>query len=144
MCALHFENKINDFSLILLWRCLFVGDVLYRAKLVPMCVSFTLLVIRGVPSLIFAQTQVSAPLNSRPVDGYRKGRATPICTWSPAQSGSWDMLHEVYFSACVSKTYRLVKLVETDSRSLCMLSFYIAFCHMQYWKLGEESVWEQG
>ena len=49
------------------------------------------------------------------------------------------MLHEVYFSACVSKTYRLVKLVETDSRSLCMLSFYIAFCHMQYWKLGEES-----
>ena len=50
-----------------------------------------LLVIRGVPSLI--QTQVSAPLNSRPVDGYRKGGATPICTWSPAQSGSWDMLH---------------------------------------------------
>ena len=28
-----------------------------------------LLVIRGVPSLIIAQTQVSAPLNSRPVDG---------------------------------------------------------------------------
>ena len=50
-------------------------------------------VIRGVPSLIFAQTQVSAPLNSRPVDGYRKGGATPICTWSPAKSGSWDMLH---------------------------------------------------
>ena len=54
---------------------------------------FFLLVIRGVPSLIFAQTQVSAPLNSRPVDGYRKGGATPVCTWSPAQSGSWDMLH---------------------------------------------------
>ena len=41
-----------------------------------------LLVIRGVPSLIVA-----------PVDGYRKGGATPICTWSPAKSGSWDMLH---------------------------------------------------
>ena len=51
------------------------------------------LVIRRVPSLIVAQTQVSAPLNSRPVDGYRKGGATPICTWSPAKSGSWDMLH---------------------------------------------------
>ena len=45
---------------------------------------FFLLVIRGVPSLILAQTQVSAPLNSRPVDGYRKGGATPICIWSPA------------------------------------------------------------
>ena len=54
---------------------------------------FLLLVVRGVPSLIFAQTQVSAPLNSRPVDGYRKGGATPICTWSPAKSGGWDMLH---------------------------------------------------
>ena len=54
---------------------------------------FLLLVIRGVPSLIFAQTQVLAPLNSRPVDGYRKGGATPICIWSPALSGSWDMLH---------------------------------------------------
>ena len=27
------------------------------------------------------------------VDGYRKGGATPICIWSSAQSGSWDMLH---------------------------------------------------
>ena len=45
---------------------------------------FLLLVIRGVPSLILTQTQVSAPLNSRPVDGYRKGGATPICIWSPA------------------------------------------------------------
>ena len=52
-----------------------------------------LLVIRGVPSLILAQTQVSAPLNSRPVDGYRKGGATLICIWSPAQSGSWNMLY---------------------------------------------------
>jgi len=33
---------------------------------------FFLLVIREVPSLILAQTQVSAPLNSRPVVGYRK------------------------------------------------------------------------
>ena len=32
------------------------------------------------------QTQVSAPLNSRPVNGYRKGGATP--KWSPAQSSS--------------------------------------------------------
>ena len=48
---------------------------------------FFLLVIRGVPGLIFAQTQVSAPLNSRPVIGYRKGRATPI--WSPAWSGGY-------------------------------------------------------
>ena len=32
-------------------------------------------------------------LNSRPVDGYRKGGATPICIRSPAQCGSWDMLH---------------------------------------------------
>ena len=54
---------------------------------------FLLLVVRGVPSLIFVQTQVSAPLNSRPVDGYRKGGATPICTWNPAKSGGWDMLH---------------------------------------------------
>ena len=43
--------------------------------------------------MIIAQTQVSAPLNSRPVDGYRKGRATPIFTWSPAKSGSWDTRH---------------------------------------------------
>ena len=52
-----------------------------------------LLVIRGVPSLIIIQAQVSVRIKSRPVDGYRKGGATPICTWSPAQSGSWDMLH---------------------------------------------------
>ena len=37
-----------------------------------------LLVIRGVPSLIIAQAQVLAPLHSQPVDGYRKGGATPI------------------------------------------------------------------
>ena len=43
--------------------------------------------------MILAQTQVSAPLNSQPADSYRKGGATPICIWSPAQSGSWDMLH---------------------------------------------------
>ena len=49
--------------------------------------SFLLLVVRGVPSLILAQTQVSAPLNSRPVIGYRKGGATPI--WSPAWSGGY-------------------------------------------------------
>ena len=45
---------------------------------------FFLLVIRGVPSLILTQTQVSAPLNSQPVIGYRKGGATPIR--SPAWS----------------------------------------------------------
>ena len=54
---------------------------------------FSLLVIRGIPSLIFPQTRVSASLNSRHVDGYRKGGATPICIWSSAQSGSWDILH---------------------------------------------------
>ena len=48
---------------------------------------FLLLVIRGVPSLILAQSQVSAPLNSRPVTGYRRGGATPIR--SPAQSGGY-------------------------------------------------------
>ena len=48
---------------------------------------FLLLVIRGVPSLILAQSQVSAPLNSRPVTGYTKGGATPIR--SPAQSGGY-------------------------------------------------------
>ena len=46
-----------------------------------------LLVIRGVPSQILAQSQVSAPLNSRPVTGYRRGGATPMR--SPAQSGSY-------------------------------------------------------
>ena len=46
-----------------------------------------LLAIRGVPSLIFAQSQVSAPLNSQPV----KGGATPI--QSPAQSGGYIVLH---------------------------------------------------
>ena len=49
--------------------------------------SFLLLVVGGVPSLILAQSQVSAPLNSRPVIGYREGRATPI--WSPAWSGGF-------------------------------------------------------
>ena len=56
--------------------------------------SFLLLVIRGVPSLILAQSQVLAPLNSRLVIGYRKGGATSIqslawsggsvrcCTWA--------------------------------------------------------------
>ena len=55
---------------------------------------FYVLIFRGVPSLIIAQTQVSFPLNSWPVDGYRKAGATPICIyrWSPARSGSWDML----------------------------------------------------
>ena len=46
-----------------------------------------LLVIRGVPKLIVAQSQVSAPLNFQPVTGYRRGGATPI--WSPAQSGGY-------------------------------------------------------
>ena len=67
--------------------------MIYYTELHQFLCEYRLLVIREVPSLIFAQTQVSAPLNSRPVDGYRKGGATPICTWSPAQSGSWDMLH---------------------------------------------------
>ena len=55
---------------------------------------FYVLIIRRVPSLIIAQTQVSFPLNSWPVDGYRKARATPIRIygWNPARSGSWDML----------------------------------------------------
>ena len=39
---------------------------------------FYLLVIRGVSSLIIAQTQVSSLLNSQPVEGYRKGGATFI------------------------------------------------------------------
>ena len=60
-----------------------MSDILYRAVLVSIC-EYCLLVIRGVPSLILTQTQLSAPLNSRPVDGYRKGGATPICIWSPA------------------------------------------------------------
>ena len=38
-------------------------------------------------------TNTGFGLNSQPVDGYRKGGATPICIRSPAQSGSWDMLH---------------------------------------------------
>ena len=46
-----------------------------------------LLVIRGVPKLILAQSQVLAPLNSQPVTGYRRGGATSI--WSPAQSGGY-------------------------------------------------------
>ena len=50
-----------------------------------------LLAIRGVPSLILAQSQVSAPLNSQPVTGYREGGATPI--QSPSQSGSYIVLH---------------------------------------------------
>ena len=73
------ENKI-----VLLWSCLFVSDMPHRAELVPIIVSsFTSLVIRGVSSLVIAQTQVSAPLNwinSQPVIGYRKGRAIP-CTY---------------------------------------------------------------
>ena len=50
---------------------------------------FLLLVDRGVnvPGLILAQSQVLAPLNSRPVIGYRQGRATPI--WSPVWSGGY-------------------------------------------------------
>ena len=36
---------------------------------------------------IITQSQVSAPLNSQPVIGYRKGGATPI--WSPAWSGGY-------------------------------------------------------
>ena len=39
---------------------------------------FFSLVIRGVPSLIFVQTHVLALLNSRPVIGYREGRAILI------------------------------------------------------------------
>ena len=46
-----------------------------------------LLVIRGVPKLILAQSQVLDPLNSQPVTGYSRGGATPI--WSPAQSGGY-------------------------------------------------------
>ena len=37
--------------------------------------------------MILAQSQVSAPLNSQPVTGYRRGGATPIR--SPAQSGGY-------------------------------------------------------
>ena len=63
----HSSSYIFDCSAISSSRLFFVVVFL-----------FFLLVIRGVPSLILAQTQVSAPLNSRPVDGYRKGGATPI------------------------------------------------------------------
>ena len=59
-------------------------------------VLFFLLVIRGVPSLIFAQTQVSAPLNSQPVNGYRKGRALLYLYGVQLMISlvySWDMLH---------------------------------------------------
>ena len=48
---------------------------------------FFLLVIRGIPSLIFAQSQVSAPLNSQPVTSYREGGATSF------QSGGYIVLH---------------------------------------------------
>ena len=87
-------NMLNNALLSLsLWRyhsCSYIFDC---SAVSSSYVVFLLLVIRGVPSLILEQTQVSAPLNSRPVDGYRKGGATPIYTWSPAQSGSLDMLH---------------------------------------------------
>ena len=52
---------------------------------------FFLLVIRGIPSLIFAQSQVSAPLNSQPVTGYREGGVTPIR--SSSQSCGYIVLH---------------------------------------------------
>ena len=53
-------------------------------------VKIYLLAIWGVSSLIIAQPQVSALLKSWSVDGYWKGGASRICTWSPS---SWDMLH---------------------------------------------------
>ena len=60
---------------------------------------FLLLVIRGAPSVILAQLQVLAPLNSWPVVGYRKGGATPI--WSPVWSSDWDALHVGLHVGCV-------------------------------------------
>ena len=47
------------------------SNYIFNCFAVPSSVFF-LLVIRGVPSLIFAQTQVLATLNSRLVIGYRK------------------------------------------------------------------------
>ena len=52
---------------------------------------YFLLAIKRVPSLILAQSQVSAPLNSQPVTGYREGGATPIR--SSFQSGDYIVLH---------------------------------------------------
>ena len=62
-----------------------VMQMLHCTCIVSFNSSFLLLVVRGDSSLIFAQSQVSAPLNSRPVITYRGGGATPI--WSPAWSG---------------------------------------------------------
>lgn len=50
---------------------------------------FYLLVIRRVPTLIYAQSL--APLKSHLVTGYRGGRIISIR--SPAQSGSYIVLH---------------------------------------------------
>ena len=61
----------------------------YVVLLLSFIYGLYLLVVRGVPSLIIAQTLVSAPLNSQPVIGYKEDGATPMCSWSPAQSGSW-------------------------------------------------------
>ena len=62
-----------------------VIQMLHCTCIVSFNSGFLLLVIRGVSSLILAQSQVLAPLNSRPVSSYRGGGATPI--WSPAWSG---------------------------------------------------------
>ena len=55
----------------------YVSIVEFAFNTVLLLPGFSWLIIRGVPSLIIVQTQVSAPLNSRPVNGYRKGGPLP-------------------------------------------------------------------
>ena len=77
MCDIYVIHKIISYS-----TCSYDSVKIVHIRIF-FCF-FSLLVIRGVPSLIIAQSQVSAPLNSRPVIVYRKGGATPVR--SPAWS----------------------------------------------------------
>ena len=68
-------------------------DINYIFDCLPFPVQFSFAGHQGSSQSDLCTSTGSAPLNFRPVDGYRKGRATPICIWNPAQSGSSDMLH---------------------------------------------------
>ena len=72
----NMQHSTKHYSYIMHWNVL----------MLPVY-GFLLLVVRGVHGLILAQSQVSAPLNSWPVTGYRRDRATPM--QSPAQSGGY-------------------------------------------------------
>ena len=93
----------------------------FTVLLFPVHSFFFLLVIRGVPSLIFVQTQVLAPLNSRPVDPSALTVRVFLHVFFCFENLYIIYNGEVYTMACGIMMYKLHVL--HDMRIMCIFIY---------------------